>query len=387
MFFIICSISFAQKKMLILETYISNNYAVYAVYDIIVKNIFLYCDFQIIPNHNNIIKNNSYSNIKYNIKKLTEENNADILIAYNVSSYEDKGFILSYLIFNTEKPYEWTEKNIYSKEENFFNSLNIMIKDIYSMSLNNKDIHYIKKDEYISLIGYYNNKIKDENQYKLFFDFYKDNIYFNMDYMQYLYEKSDIDSIRDISIILNNTEKYLTKKNHYYLSVLGDFYYGKYKVNAESEDIEKAIENYKKSIEAKKDYYIYYKKLAQAYILKNDYENAAIYYNLSLKIYDKDINLIKDAVYLLKRDMNKNGNLVIEYLKKIINLNKNDDEALEELAGIYEDLKDEYNSEIYYKLLLEAVNYNLYIINNEKPNTVLYDKYTKKRNEIIKKLE
>ena len=85
--------------------------------------------------------------------------------------------------------------------------------------------------------------------------------------------------------------------------------------------------------------------------------------------------------------MNQNGNLVIEYLKKIIDINKNDDEALEELAGIYENLGDKDNSQIYYNKLLEAVNYNLYIINNEKPNPVLYDKYMKKRNEITKKLE
>ncbi|ELV07004.1 tetratricopeptide repeat protein, partial [Brachyspira hampsonii] len=128
-------------------------------------------------------------------------------------------------------------------------------------------------------------------------------------------------------------------------------------------------------------------KLADAYILKNDYDNASKCYNAAIEIYDKDINLIKDAVYLLKRDMNQNGNLVIGYLKKIIDINKNDDEALEELAGIYENLGDKYNSQIYYSKLLEAVNYNLYIINNEKPNPVLYDKYIKKRNEITKKLE
>ncbi|WP_258222193.1 tetratricopeptide repeat protein [Brachyspira hampsonii] len=221
----------------------------------------------------------------------------------------------------------------------------------------------------------------------MFFNFYKDNIYFNIDYLEYLTEKGNKDSINDMTEIADNIKKYLDKNNHYYLSALGDLYYSRYKVNVENEDIEKSIENYSKAINAKKDNYIYYKKLADAYILKNDYSNASKCYNAAIEIYDKDISLIKDAVYLLKRDMNQNGNLVIGYLKKIIDINKNDDEALEELANIYENLGDKYNAQIYYNLLLDAVNYNLYIINNEKPNPVLYDKYIKKRNEITQKLE
>ena len=184
----------------------------------------------------------------------------------------------------------------------------------------------------------------------------------------------------------DSMNKKLDKNNHYYLSALGDYYYSKYKVNVIPDDIELSIENYIKAIDAKKNNYIYYKKLANAYILKNDYDNAARSYNMAIEIYDKDIALIKDAVYLLKRDMNKNGNIVIEYLKKIIDVNKNDDEALENLAQIYDTLGDKYNSEIYYNKLLDAINYNLYIINNESPNPVLYDKYIKKRNEVSKKL-
>ena len=107
---------------------------------------------------------------------------------------------------------------------------------------------------------------------------------------------------------------------------------------------------------------------------------------MAIEICDEDTYLIKDAVYLLKNDMNNNGNIVIEYLKRVIEINKNDDEVLEQLAKIYESLGDSYNAQIYYTKLLEVVNYNLYIINNEKPNPVLYDKYIKKRNEVTKKL-
>ncbi|ASJ21414.1 hypothetical protein BHAMNSH16_07055 [Brachyspira hampsonii] len=379
------SISFAQKKIIIFETEYSNNYNSYAVKDLIIKNLFVNSDFHIIPYMP--YKKSDYKEIKSKIKELTLNNNADLSITYDLFKYKN-GLVLNYVIFDREKPNEWKEKNIYSKEENLFESINKVLEDIYSYSKKNNNL--ITEDEYISLIGYYSQIINsnDKNKvYEMFFNFYKDNIYFNMDYLEYLTEKGNKNSINDMTAIIDNIKKYLDKNNHYYLSALGDLYYSRYKVNVENDDIEKSIENYNKAINTKKDNYIYYRKLADAYILKNDYDNASKCYNAAIEIYDKDINLIKDAVYLLKRDMNQNGNLVIGYLKKIIDINKNDDEALEELAGIYENLGDKYNSQIYYSKLLEAVNYNLYIINNEKPNPVLYDKYIKKRNEITKKLE
>lgn len=388
----ISSISFAQKKIIIFETEYYNNYASYAVKDLIIKNLFINSDFRIIPYMP--YKKNNYKEIKSKIKELTLNNNADISITYNLLKYKN-GFVLNYVIFDREKPNEWKEKNIYSKEEKFFESINKVLEDIYSYSQQNNNNNLIKEDEYIPLIGYYtqivnSNENDDEDKkknYEVFFNFYKDNIYFNMDYLEYLTEKGNKNSINDMNIIVNNLKKYLDKNNHYYLSAIGDLYYSKYKINVENDDIEISIENYIKAINAKNYNYIYYKKLANAYILNNDYDNASKCYNKSIEIYDKDISLIKDAVYILKRDMNKNGNLVIEYLKKIVNINKNDDEALEELAGIYENLGDKYNCQIYYTKLLEAVNYNLYIINNEQPNPVLYDKYIKKRNEITKKLK
>ena len=265
-----------------------------------------------------------------------------------------------------------------------------MIEDIYNYSsVNNKKVD-IEEDEYISLIGYYSQRIVnskyDKDLYSMFFNFYKDNIYFNMDYLEYLMMNDDKTMFNDIGIMVTNMSKVLDKNNHYYLSSLGDWYYSKYKVNVILSDIELSVENYLKAIEAKKNNYIYYEKLANAYILKNDYNNASKYYKMAIEICDEDTDLIKDAVYLLKNDMNNNGNIVIEYLKRVIEINKNDDEVLEQLAKIYESLGDSYNAQIYYTKLLEVVNYNLYIINNEKPNPVLYDKYIKKRNEVTKKL-
>ena len=381
-------ISFAQKRIIIFEGNYLNNYAAYAVNDLVRKNIFLYSDFDVVPNNN--IKENDYKLIKSQIKSVTISNNADVSVAYDVFKYKD-GFVLNYFLFNKEKSNRWFERKLFSKEEKLFESVNQMLKDIYEyFSYGYDKIPMIEENEYVSLIGYYSQKINvqedDKRIYEVFFNFYKDNIYFNMDYLEYLMEKGDRTTINDISIIADNMPKDINKDNHYYLSALGDLYYNKYKVNVLLEDIELSIVNYEKAVKAKKNNYLYYKKLADAYILKNDYDNAMKYYKMSVEIYDKDIDLIKEAVYLLKKDMNNNGNTVIEYLKKIIDINKNDDEALEELANIYDSLGDKYNSRIYYTKLLEAVNYNLYIINNEKPNPILYDKYIKKRNEVTKKI-
>ena len=386
-FLIIVLYASAEKRIIIFETSYSNNYTLYAVNDLVKKNILLYSDFDIVPNNN--IKAENYKSIKSKIKDLTLKNNADVSVTYDILRYK-KEFILNYIIFDKSKSNIWLEKRLYSKEDKLFESINQMLKDIYDYTSVYNSKVYIKEDEYISLIGYYSQKIHEaeesKNIYDVFFNFYKDNIYFNIDYLDYLVLKSDRTAVDNIKIITDNMNKKLDKNNHYYLSALGDYYYSRYKVNVIPEDIELSIENYIKAIDAKKNNYIYYKKLANAYILKNDYDNAAKSYNRAIEIYDKDTALMKDAVYLLKRDMNKNGNLVIEYLKKIIDVNKNDDEALENLAQIYDTLGDKYNSEIYYNKLLDAVNYNLYIINNENPNPVLYDRYMKKRNEVSKKL-
>ncbi|WP_300713643.1 hypothetical protein [uncultured Brachyspira sp.] len=384
-FFILESISFAQKKIIIFKTDFNDNYPVYAAYDLIIKNLFLYSSFHIIPKD----KIYDYKKVKSKIKELTINNNADISVLYKINKYRE-GFIFNYILYNREKPNEWFEENIFCKqEEKLFETINEALKHIYSYS-KNKEYNKIKENEYISLIGYYSRKINDINDsdiYKYFFNFYKDNIYFNMDYLEYLMKIGDNTAIDDIKIIADNTIKYLNKDNHYYMQVLGDFYYSKYKVNVSLDDIEKAIENYLNAAKSKNYNYIYYEKSAKSYLLKNDYDNASFYYNKAVEVYDKDADMIKDAVYILKRDMNKNGNIVIEYLKKIIDINKNDDEALEELSEIYYNLGDKYNSQIYYSKLLETINYNLYIINNKKQNPVLYDRYMKKKSEVIKKLD
>ena len=385
---IFTSKGFSQKSIIIFKNDYSNNYMNYAIYDLIIKNIFLYSNLKIINSHSNY---SSYNKIKSQIKKLTINNNANISIAYQIQNFKN-GILINYIIFDNEKPNEWIEKSSYSKEEDLFISINKILKDIYEISKIKNKITYIKEKDYISLLGYYSQKIiltnNEDNIYKLFYDFHKDNIYFNIDYLEYLTDKSDRTSVDIINDLIKNMQNYINKKkNHYYLYSLGCMHYGKYKVNVILSDIEASIENYNKALKLKNNYYKYYYRLANAYILKNDYDNAIKYYEEAIKLNEYDINIIKEFVSLLKRDINKNGNEVISYLKKIIEINKNDEEALEEISKLYEKIGDYDNALIYYNKLFEVINYNLYIINNETKDADAYDRYIFKRNSIKLNIE
>lgn len=385
---IFTSKGFSQKSIIIFKTDYSNNYMNYAIYDLIIKNIFLYSNLKIINSYSNY---SSYNKIKSQIKKLTINNNANISIAYQIQNFKN-GILINYIIFDNEKPNEWIEKSVYSKEEDLFFSINKILKDIYEISKIKNKITYIKEKDYISLLGYYSQKIiltnNEDNIYKLFYDFHKDNIYFNIDYLEYLTDKSDRTSVDIINDLINNMQNYINKKkNHYYLYSLGCMHYGKYKVNVILSDIEASIENYNKALKLKNNYYKYYYRLANAYILKNDYDNAIKYYEEAIKLNEYDINIIKEFVSLLKRDINKNGNEVISYLKKIIEINKNDEEALEEISKLYEKIGDYDNALIYYNKLFEVIDYNLYIINNETKDADAYDRYILKRNSIKLNIE
>ena len=385
---IFTSKGFSQKSIIIFKTDYSNNYMNYAICDLIIKNIFLYSNLKIRNSYSNY---SSYNKIKSQIKKLTINNNANISIAYQIQNFKN-GILINYIIFDNEKPNEWIEKSAYSKEEDLFISINKILKDIYEISKIKNKITYIKEKDYISLLGYYSQKIiltnNEDNIYKLFYDFHKDNIYFNIDYLEYLTDKSDRTSVDIINDLIKNMQNYINKKkNHYYLYSLGCMHYGKYKVNVILSDIEASIENYNKALKLKNNYYKYYYRLANAYILKNDYDNAIKYYEEAIKLNEYDINIIKEFVSLLKRDINKNGNEVISYLKKIIEINKNDEEALEEISKLYEKIGDYDNALIYYNKLFEVINYNLYIINNETKDADAYDRYIFKRNSIKLNIE
>ncbi|WP_157150955.1 tetratricopeptide repeat protein [Brachyspira sp. SAP_772] len=366
-FLLITTITFAQNSVMVFQN--NSDYMHMALYDLVTKNIFLYSDFKIIETK----ENNNYNQVKSKIKELTLKNNSDISILYNIKNFRD-GFLLDYIIYNNSN--SWYENQYYFRETNMFNAVNKVLADFYKMNnINVSRDDYVKENEYISLIGYYSEIMSNENIYNLFYTFHKDNIYFNMDYLEYLFSNNEKED--DLT---SNILKSIDKKNHYYFYVLGIKYYNDYKVNVIYDDIEKSILNYEEAIKLKPNSYLYNEKLAKAYLLKNDYDNALKYYENAIALNNNNTDLIKEVLNILNRDFNKNANKIIEYLNKIISIDNNDDEAIEELAKLYESIGDYDNAYLYYNKLMEAVNYHLYIINNEKPNASLYDKYTAKKN-------
>ena len=373
-FLLITTITFAQNSVMVFQN--NSDYMHKAIYDLVTKNIFLYSDFKIIDTK----ENNNYSQVKSKIKELTLKNNSDISILYNIKNFRD-GFLLDYIIYNNSN--SWYENQYYFRETNMFNAVNKVLADFYKMNnINVSRDNYIKEDEYISLIGYYSEIMSNENIYNLFYSFHKDNIYFNMDYLEYLFANNE-----KANDLISNILKSIDKKNHYYFYVLGIKYYDNYKINVIYDDIEKSILNYEEAIKLKPNSYLYNEKLAKAYLLKNDYDNALKYYENAIALNDNNTDLIKEVLNILNRDFNKNANKIIEYLNQIISIDNNDDEAIEELAKLYESIGDYENAYLYYNKLIDAINYHLYIINNEKPNASLYDKYTAKKNKTEAKIK
>lgn len=373
-FLLITAITFAQNSVMVFQN--NSDYIHRALYDLITKNIFLYSDFKIIETK----ENNNYSQVKSKIKELSSKNNSDFSILYNIKDFGD-GFLLNYIIYNNSNT--WYENEYYFRESNMFEAVNKVLDDFYKMNhVSISKDNYIKEDEYISLIGYYSDIVSNDNIYNLFYNFHKDNIYFNMDYLEYLFSNNENEDD-----LISNILKNIDKKNHYYFYVLGIKYYNNYKVNVIYDDIEKSILNYEEAIKLKPNSYLYNEKLAKAYLLKNDYENALKYYENAIILSDNNTDLIKDVLNILNRDFEKNANKIIEYFNKIISIDNNDDEAIEELAKLYESIGDYNNAYLYYNKLMEAINYHLYIINNEKPNALLYDRYMLKKNRTQTKIK
>ena len=373
-FLLITAITFAQNSVMVFQN--NSDYMHRALYDLITKNIFLYSDFKIIETK----ENNNYSQVKSKIKELSSKNNSDFSILYNIKDFGD-GFLLNYIIYNNSNT--WYENEYYFRESNMFEAVNKVLDDFYKMNhVSISKDNYIKEDEYISLIGYYSDIVSNDNIYNLFYNFHKDNIYFNMDYLEYLFSNNENEDD-----LISNILKNIDKKNHYYFYVLGIKYYNNYKVNVIYDDIEKSILNYEEAIKLKPNSYLYNEKLAKAYLLKNDYENALKYYENAIILSDNNTDLIKDVLNILNRDFEKNANKIIEYFNKIISIDNNDDEAIEELAKLYESIGDYENAYLYYNKLINAINYHLYIINNERPNALLYDRYMLKKNRTQTKIK
>lgn len=359
------------------------NYIYYAVEDIVTKNVLLYSDMTLFLEDKSF---KSYGEIKSKIRELSDIYKSDVVVTYDVSKYRD-GFILYYFIYDRARPKEWLENVIYAKEEDFYFTINKLIEDIYSYSkIKTKKEYKIYKDTYTPLIGYYidKNKMSENELYKKFYNFYKENIYFNIDYINYLFNANYADNHEEI---IDNIQKRLSDNHHYVFYIKAGEYYNRYKINAIPKDINTSINYYKKAIEYMPNNYEYYKALAKAYAIKNDYTNAIYNYEKALNIHGDDLKSLKEITYLMSKDIERNGNDMIKYLTVIVSIDKSDEDSLEELAYIYERIGNIEKALFFYNKLLDSINLEIIKINNESLGATMYYRYTQKKDKIKSKIE
>lgn len=359
------------------------NYIYYAVEDIVTKNVLLYSDMTLFLEDKSF---KSYGEIKSKIRELSDIYKSDVVVTYDVSKYRD-GFILYYFIYDRARPKEWLENVIYAKEEDFYFTINKLIEDIYSYSkIKTKKEYKIYKDTYTPLIGYYidKNKMSENELYKKFYNFYKENIYFNIDYINYLFNANYADNHEKI---IDNIQKRLSDNHHYVFYIKAGEYYNRYKINAIPKDINTSINYYKKAIEYMPNNYEYYKALAKAYAIKNDYTNAIYNYEKALNIHGDDLKSLKEITYLMSKDIERNGNDMIKYLTVIVSIDKSDEDSLEELAYIYERIGNIEKAFFFYNKLLDSINLEIIKINNESLGATMYYRYTQKKDKIKSKIE
>ena len=303
-FIILQASIFARDNILIFKPKISQNileyeYINYAISDIIKKNLNIYSLASAIEVENS---NYSYDYIKQNITKIAEKYTSNIIFTYKIETYKN-GIIITFFIYNISTPEKWFESEIYSTEDNIYLSINKILKTMdktYSYSKNtNLAIDY---NTYTSLIGYYKKKINTKNNeneelYSYFLNFYQDNIYFNIDYLEFSFKNGN-----NNNAILKETENIMGANHHYILYLKAYEALNKYKKNVLEDDIKNAIEIIDKSINIKNNNYKYHLLKSQIHAIENNYESAIDSLQTALKINNENIQMKKEIIYLLEKN-------------------------------------------------------------------------------------
>lgn len=269
-------------------------YINYAVKDLISKHIFLYSPINIIFEKNNTL---NYNELKYLSPSMIDDYKVDTVVTYNVERYKH-GFTITYFIYDKKNTKSWIEYKTFNEEDSVYVSVNDLLKNIYK---NDDDNNYIDYNTYTALIGYYESLIKNDNSieetYEHFVSFHKNNIYFNIDYIDFLFLKGE----EEMSGTLINEIKKDIKENHHYMLYINSYiYYNEYKKNVMESDKEKSLEFIKKAMEAKPKNHIYYNYLSKLYLVIGDYESSIEALRKSISIYGKDKNTLKELIDLIK---------------------------------------------------------------------------------------
>ena len=268
-------------------------YINYAVRDLVLKHVFLYSPINIIFEKNDSL---NYNEIKHLSPNMIDDYKVDLVITYKVERYKN-GFSITYFIYDKKNTKSWIEYKTFNKEDSVYTSVNSLLNYIYKSN----DEVFIDYDIYIALMGYYENLIKNKNNiektYEYFSSFHKDNIYFNLDYIDFLFLKGE----EDMSETLINEVKNNLKKNHHYILYINSYiYYNEYKKNVLESDKEKALKFINKAIKKNPKNHLYYNYLSQIYLTIGDYESSIAALKKSISIYNKDKNTLEELIYLIR---------------------------------------------------------------------------------------
>ena len=288
---------FSSEMILLIEPNDYTNdekiqYINYAVKDLVLKHIFLYSPINIIFEKNDSL---NYEEIKYLSPNMIDDYKVDSVITYKVERHKN-AFSITYFIYDKKNTKSWIEYKTFNKEDNVYTSVNSLLNYIYKTD----DKTFIEYDTYIALMGYYENLIKNndiQKTYEHFVSFHKDNIYFNIDYIDFLLLNGE----ESMSGTLINEVKNVIKKNHHYILYINSYiYYNQYKKNVLETDKEKSLEFINKAIEKNPKRHIYYNYLSEVYLTIGDYESSIEALKKSISIYGNDKNTLEELVYLIK---------------------------------------------------------------------------------------
>ncbi len=303
-FLITNTIIFASDSILIVKprTIASYEYINYALADIIKKSI----DINSPKSTVEILDSSlTYSNIKKNIKKITEYERSKLSLTYNVVSYKD-GIKITFFLYDAQNN-KWIERSIFNKEENTYITINEILDNLKNISnkennKKNKNL-YITENDFLSLIGYYQSKVKNElsekELYDYFLKFYDGNIYFNIDYLEYLLENGNTSENA-----LKATEKLIKKNHHYSLYLKSYDLLNKYKKDVIKKDIELSKKYIDMAIGKKNSDYKYFILKSKIDYINGDYENAIKSLNEALKL-DYNNEVAKKEIEYLSKALKK----------------------------------------------------------------------------------
>ncbi|MBI4977763.1 MAG: hypothetical protein HZC28_09785 [Spirochaetes bacterium] len=325
-----------------------DKYHTLAFADLVSKDLLLYTAM----NENPVNETNtSYENIKRNVKKLSDKYNADVLIAATISPFKED-FVLRYFIYERSNPHQWKERTRSARKERFYRLVTDFIDDFYPTVKIKRDgppLIALNEEAYTPLMGYYQElydigekyrptsrtyQYRRSDCYTKFYQFYQDNLWFNLDYCPIVLENGP-PAVADA--VTASITKTLGESHHYvsYLSAVR--FYHRYRVKVSQEDLGESMKHISRAIELRPLSYNYHFWLSKLFFLQEDFANAELTLEKVIDINPTHIPSYKGLISILKgKGTTEHNETIIRYATRVIEAESENTEMYNLVAGIYE---------------------------------------------------